>query len=380
MTTDWVKPAGGSKIEWTGPTLNCLAGCKPKSPGCRHCYAESDVHRFAKMHYTGKPGLVVLNENDKHPGLLTFLPRDRKTGEPLGLGAKWTGAIACLPHKLAEPLGRGKGTTWFSNSVSDIGYEPLHETAYGKRFVAAMFGLFAVCPLHIFQILTKRPETLLAWFGWAATEAARLGVSVPEFCVRELRNELLRAAKDANAEWAARLRAAELDVAMRWSLGESRRIATREPGYVVLPSKAHRRAIKHGCQNLDTAEWPRRNIHVGVSVESPAYRHRIDTLRKIPAALRFCSFEPLLEDIDYVDLRGIDWAIWGGESTDKASPCDIEWLRNGVRQCRRDGCVPFVKQLGTYPTLNGLAYPITDAKGAVMAEWPEDLRVREMPL
>jgi protein gp37 len=319
--------------------------------------------------------LLVLNEHKKHPGL-TFLPRDRKTGEPLGLGAQWTGAIACLPHKLMGPLRREKGTTWFSNSVSDIGYEPLFATDYGKRFVAAMFGLFTVCPAHLFQILTKRMDTLLLWFAWAEAEAARRGLSVPEMCVEELRRELLRAAIEAeeseeSTRWAKDLRAAELDVAARWSF-----VAAPSGGLRL--DSAQKRAVRHGCRDIGT-EWPRRNIHVGVSVEGRPWAIRIAELRIAPAALRFISFEPLIEDIGDVDLTGIDWAIWGGESGDGARDCEIEWLRSGVELCRRDGVTPFVKQLGAAPKLGGKPYPITDAKGGNMADWPEDIRVREMP-
>jgi protein gp37 len=381
-STAWAKPAGGSKIEWTGPTLNCLAGCSPKSPGCRRCYAKGQVHRFASMHYVGKPGLVVMNEHKQHAGL-TFLPRDRKTDKPLGLGAQWTGAIACLPHKLMDPLRRAKGTTWFSNSVSDIGYEPLFATDYGKRFVAAMFGLFTVCPAHLFQILTKRMDTLLLWFAWAEAEASRRGMSVPEMCVEELRHELLRAAAEAEKsmakDWAKQLYAADLDVAARWSFAAGQTIEGRAGLRERERSAAEQRAIKHGCRELN-AEWPRRNIHVGVSVEGRRWASRIDELRRAPAALRFLSIEPLIEDLGDVDLTGIDWAIWGGESGDGASVCEIDWLRSGVKLCRRDGVIPFVKQLGARPLLSGKPYPITDAKGGNMADWPADLRVREMPL
>jgi protein gp37 len=328
------------------------------------------------MHYVGKPGLVVMNEHKQHAGL-TFLPRDRKTDKPLGLGAQWTGAIACLPHKLMDPLGRAKGTTWFSNSVSDIGYEPLFATDYGKRFVAAMFGLFTVCPAHLFQILTKRMDTLLLWFAWAEAEASRRGLSVPEMCVEELRRELLRAAVEADEideskAWGMKLRAAEFDAAVRWSFAA---------GLPIRGSldRAQKRAVQHGCRELN-AEWPRRNIHVGVSVEGRSWTSRIDELRRAPAALRFLSIEPLIEDLGDVDLTGIDWAIWGGESGDGASVCEIDWLRSGVKLCRRDGVIPFVKQLGARPLLGGQPYPITDAKGGNMADWPADLRVREMPL
>ena len=46
-----------TKIEWTGKTLGALVGCSRKSPGCAHCYAESNVRRFEGMHYQGRDHL-----------------------------------------------------------------------------------------------------------------------------------------------------------------------------------------------------------------------------------------------------------------------------------------------------------------------------------
>ncbi len=58
-----------------------------------------------------------------------------------------------------------------------------------------------------------------------------------------------------------------------------------------------------------------KNVWLGVSIGSNKRVHRADVLRKIPAAVRFLSCEPLLEDIsDKLDLTGIQWVIAGGES------------------------------------------------------------------
>jgi protein gp37 len=43
--------------------------------------------------------------------------------------------------------------------------------------------------------------------------------------------------------------------------------------------------------------WPWPHVWLGVSIETPAYRWRADRLRQIPAAHRFLSCEPLLEDL-----------------------------------------------------------------------------------
>ena len=56
------------------------------------------------------------------------------------------------------------------------------------------------------------------------------------------------------------------------------------------------------------------HIWCGVSVEDQANAGRIDDLRNVDCTTRFISFEPLLGQIEGVDLTGIDWAIIGGES------------------------------------------------------------------
>jgi len=137
------------------------------------------------------------------------------------------------------------------------------------------------------------------------------------------------------------------------------------------------------------SDWPLPNVWLGVSVESRKWLHRLDVLREVPAAIRFVSFEPLLEDLGEVDLAGIDWAIVGGESGPGARPCDLAWIRSVVAQCRAAGVPVFVKQLGAWPCgkqaymdldpARGGRYVLRDRKGGDMSEWPEDLRVREFP-
>lgn len=90
------------------------------------------------------------------------------------------------------------------------------------------------------------------------------------------------------------------------------------------------------------------NIWMGVTVESGRYVHRIDALRTVPAAIRFISFEPLIDrvDEDQCCLDGIDWAIVGGESGPGARPMDVEWVRELRRICERDNAAFFFKQWG----------------------------------
>lgn len=131
--------------------------------------------------------------------------------------------------------------------------------------------------------------------------------------------------------------------------------------------------------------WPLPNVGLGVSVEDVERKDRIVELREVPAALRFLSLEPLLEDLGEIDLEGIDWVIVGGESGHGARVCFVDWIRNIVAQCNAEKTPVFVKQLGAHVCESpkhpaGIAREIVvTGKGGNPDEWPEDLRVREWP-
>lgn len=94
----------------------------------------------------------------------------------------------------------------------------------------------------------------------------------------------------------------------------------------------------------------RTNIWWGVSVEDR--RHgvpRITDLLAAPARVRFLSIEPLLEDVGTLDLKGIHWAIVGGESGPGARLVERGWVVSVRDQCRRAGIPFFFKQWGGFP-------------------------------
>lgn len=89
------------------------------------------------------------------------------------------------------------------------------------------------------------------------------------------------------------------------------------------------------------------HIWWGVSVEDRKYGvPRIAHLQKAPAAVRFLSIEPLLEDLGPIDLSGIRWVIVGGESGAGARPMNRAWVRSIRAQCRAAGVAFFFKQWG----------------------------------
>jgi protein gp37 len=98
--------------------------------------------------------------------------------------------------------------------------------------------------------------------------------------------------------------------------------------------------------------WPP-NVWQGVSVESAEYAHRTDDLRRVPAAVRFLSVEPLLGPIDALRLEGIQWVIAGGESGGERRELRPEWARLIRDQCAAQGVPFFFKQWGGRTSKSG---------------------------
>lgn len=157
--------------------------------------------------------------------------------------------------------------------------------------------------------------------------------------------------------------------------------------------------------------WPRA-LWVGTSVTSSAQLARVRHLLKVlRAPIRFVSYEPALEWVDFSPFlrprrpgdppgwqravqtpdgpsEGIDWIIAGGESGKGARAFDVRWARRLILQGKEAGTPIFVKQLGARPFdpewMGGeiLQTPVRlkDRKGGDWNEWPEDLRVRQLPV
>jgi protein gp37 len=92
--------------------------------------------------------------------------------------------------------------------------------------------------------------------------------------------------------------------------------------------------------------WFPPNVWIGTTVENRKAIQRIDTLRTIPAHVRFLSIEPLIGPIGEIDLTGIHWVITGGESGPGARRCDAGWVREIRDQCVAAGVPLFHKQWG----------------------------------
>lgn len=133
---------------------------------------------------------------------------------------------------------------------------------------------------------------------------------------------------------------------------------TPQHTYQILTKRPDRMAEILGMEDFKALP----NVWLGTSVEDERVIWRLDALRKVPAFVRFVSFEPLIGSVANSDLTDIHWAIAGGESGPNARYMDPEWVHEIERLCRRFGTAFFFKQWGgtnkkaSGRTLNGRTY------------------------
>ena len=88
------------------------------------------------------------------------------------------------------------------------------------------------------------------------------------------------------------------------------------------------------------------HVWMGTSVEDNNTTWRIKELRSVKCYMKFISFEPLLEKINRLSLSGIDWAIIGGESGHNYRVVEKEWIKDLIKQCKKQNVKVFFKQWG----------------------------------
>ena len=90
------------------------------------------------------------------------------------------------------------------------------------------------------------------------------------------------------------------------------------------------------------------NSWLGASVTQKADLGRLDILRQLASNGRrvYVSFEPLLEDVSELALRGIHWVIIGAMTGCQAAKYKpkIEWVRNIINEAREYGIPIFLKK------------------------------------
>ena len=116
---------------------------------------------------------------------------------------------------------------------------------------------------------------------------------------------------------------------------------------------------------------------MGVSVENTDYLHRVEVLKDIPAVIKFVSYEPALEYVDFTPYASdIDWLISGGESGNKEGvyvprPAELDWFRRVRADCIRSGIACFHKQHGGISKIDG-EYGGFELDGKAWNEFPDN--------
>jgi protein gp37 len=120
----------------------------------------------------------------------------------------------------------------------------------------------------------------------------------------------------------------------------------------------------------------KKNIWIGVTIENKQVTDRIRDLITVPAAIRFLSCEPLLDELGNLDLRGINWVIVGGESGPGSRPMNPSWVDSLYAQCLEYHVPFFFKQWGgTRKRQNG-----RELHGKIYSEMPFIEKTNELQL
>lgn len=236
----------------------------------------------------------------------------------------WTGKVTTHDELLLAPIRWQKPHRIFVNSMSDLFHESVP-----FEFIAKVFAVMACTRRHTYQILTKRPERMLAFFKWLDDFNEERGFGLP-------------------ADW--------------WP-------EAIDPAEVYPEWKPWREGGKGGGYDCCGPNWPLDNVWLGVSAENqPTFNARVRLLFKVPAVVRWISAEPLLGEINaeeafaHYDRNGepsiprvdpdgsltIKWVVVGGESGSRARPMHPDWARKIRDQCVEAGCAFFFKQWGAW--------------------------------
>jgi protein gp37 len=98
-----------------------------------------------------------------------------------------------------------------------------------------------------------------------------------------------------------------------------------------------------------------KNVWLGVTIEDEANLSRGLILKDIPAKLRFISYEPALEMVDFTEVLAggkIKWLISGGESGSGSRPAKAAWFESAREQSR--DIAYFHKQNGGEKRIDGI--------------------------
>lgn len=295
-----------------------------------------------------------------------------------------------VTYDLCEPLKYGREIRFLIKA--DLFHDDVP-----NEWIDRIFAVMALAPQHTFQILTKRPERMLAYFSayYASTvELPRAQLAVDR-CAAEMNGGSFHA-----KGWPLP------NVWLGVSCEDQKTADERIPLLLETPAAVRFVSYEPALGPVDFSPWLGRSqtYHLSASVEGMLRNKSFNDLEEEGVPLSRARARHQLEQLrskgvkvikmgscdNFDDQTGcmghkktaLDWIIVGGESGPGARPFDIEWARSVVEQCKEAGVACFVKQIGENPIglfANGGALHRFSRKGGDWSEWPEDLRIREFP-
>lgn len=358
-----------TKIQWTEETWNPCPGCFKVSPGCKNCYAIRQVIRLK-----GNPNEKIAQRY--------FNIVDARL-------SNWTGETSIDSDVLMQPLKRRKPTMYFI-SLSDLFF-----TNRPDYDINRVLAVIALTPHHTYQILTKYAARM-------QDHMAHLARSV---------EPLERAARDLGYTFNHNgIPLLQWPIPNLWlgvSVENQQYADERIPLLLRTPAAKRFVSYEPALGPVDFTRVDYRQLLRSCLYDAILWTSKKDGKPDPEAeALRAAASIPegdLGEDTPAMDVLSgrwfdgwdsgndgprLDWVIMGGESGPGARPFDIAWAHSTVRQCRDAGVACFVKQLGAAPyfmskveggaTVQNLM-KFRDKKGGDISEFPERLKVRQMP-
>lgn len=298
--------ADKTKIEWADATVNYVNGCSVLSPGCKHCYAMKQAHRFPV-----RQGLT-----EKTAG-----------------GMVWTGEVRENPKALDQVLRWQKPRAIFWNAHGDL----FHESVPGQ-WIDQQFAVMALTPQHRHMVLTKRSERMREYFSGYLVE--RIDCEIDAIIAEHVdplhrRSDDLRAiAPDLDETWPLP------NVWLGVSVEDQRRADERIPDLLATPAAIRFISAEPLLGPVDLLNYfdPTGACCGG----EPEYRCDV-----CPSDAPWRYSEPSSDGQWAFDPQ-INWVIAGGESGPNARPMHPDWTRSLRDQCASAGVAFTFKQWGEW--------------------------------
>jgi protein gp37 len=297
--------------------------CEHVSPGCEHCYSETNNARCLPHNGTG-------------------LPFDRRSRDLVEMFLD--------EEMLTQPLRWKRGRKIFVESQSDLFGEFVPD-----ELIDRVFAVMALCSQHTFQVLTKRAERMRNWAGELLVDSYYSDDSTP---VR------IMAQMNALANVGA--------VALKWPLPnvwlgvsceDQQRADERIEHLTQTPAAVRFASYEPALGPVDFSldRWVRLpravrsdlpwELALPVRAAMPGV-YRADSNPHGALSVRTGSGLLGIKPGEFERLPKLDWIIVGGESGPGARPMNPQWARDVRDQCAAAGVPFFFKQWGAWVSVS----------------------------